>query len=324
MQAPAFWTQDSIQSRLLSPLSYVYGRAVALRRNITVTQQIGRPVICVGNFVMGGAGKTPVALSIGSWYREKGYAPHFLTRGYGGRLPGPVQVDSAIHSAAEVGDEALLLARCAPTWVSRDRPAGASAAVAAGADVIVMDDGFQNGSLHKDLSIVVIDGGYGLGNGRVFPAGPLREALGDGLSRANAIAMLGPREDMDSINLPLEIPVMGASLIPQRAPTLSQAERVVAFAGIGRPQKFFDTLADMKVKIAATKSFPDHHSYSSNEIDALKSLARRENAVLVTTEKDFVRLDGQLAEGIDTIPVIVEWKEMDALDSLLSQVVSNG
>jgi len=324
MQAPDFWANDGILSRLLAPFGWIYGIGAMARRRCTTPYRAERPIVCVGNFIAGGAGKTPVALAIADWYLAKGLSPHFLTRGYGGRLAGPLQVDLQTHSPEDVGDEALLLARKAPTWVSRTRAAGAKAAVAAGAEIIIMDDGFQNPGLYKDLSVVVVDGGYGIGNGRVMPSGPLREFLNAGLSRADAIVILGKRGDRVFAELTRNMLVIKAALTP--VPDFGNLDnnRAVAFAGIGRPQKFFDTLSDMGFEITATKSFPDHHVYSASEISELKSLAARTGASLVTTEKDYVRLDAKLAEDIRSVPVKVKWSNGMIVDGILSSVIAHG
>ncbi len=321
MQAPDFWANDSVMSRLLAPISWIYGLVATVRWRYGTPYRAERPIVCIGNLVTGGAGKTPVALAIADFYLVKGLSPHFLTRGYGGRLAGPIQVNLQTHGAEDVGDEALLLARKAPTWVSRRRAAGAKAAIAAGADIIVMDDGFQNPGLHKDLSVVVIDGGYGVGNGRVMPAGPLREFLKDGLSRMDAMVILGQNR---AFKLTTKMPTIDAFLVPEATSLLPDSRPVVAFSGIGRPQKFFDMLSEMGFEIAVAKPFTDHHTYSDVEVSALKSLASENGARLVTTEKDLVRLDLANAEGIEVVKVTVEWGDSAGIERILSAVISNG
>ena len=321
MQAPDFWANDSVMSRLLAPISWIYGLVATVRWRYGTPYRAERPIVCIGNLVTGGAGKTPVALAVADFYLVKGLSPHFLTRGYGGRLAGPIQVNLQTHGAEDVGDEALLLARKAPTWVSRRRAAGAKAAIAAGADIIVMDDGFQNPGLHKDLSVVVIDGGYGVGNGRVMPAGPLREFLKDGLSRMDAMVILGQNR---AFKLTTKMPTIDAFLVPEATSLLPDSRPVVAFSGIGRPQKFFDMLSEMGFEIAVAKPFTDHHTYSDVEVSALKSLASENGARLVTTEKDLVRLDLANAEGIEVVKVTVEWGDSAGIERILSAVISNG
>ena len=323
MRAPAFWSEDSFISRLLSPIGCAYGYAAAARSRRAKPARVNRPVICIGNLVAGGAGKTPVALAVAERLSTRGLKPHFLTRGYGGRIVGPHRVEPDQHRAADVGDEALLLAQRATTWISRDRAAGAQAAERDGADIIVMDDGLQNHGLVKDLSLVVIDGAYGIGNGRVIPAGPLREFRQDGLARADGIVVLGAVSGKTAAILPDSVPVFEASLVPTRDFGKDGAA-VVAFAGIGRPSKFFDTLSASGAQVIENRSFPDHHLYAKSEIAALKSLAARHGATLVTTEKDFIRLDPNAAAGIEAFPVLVQWRNLDRFDDFLTEAFSNG
>ena len=328
MRAPDFWAGDGVLARSLVPLGMGYHLAGRLRRALARPASVGVPVVCVGNLVAGGAGKTPVALALVEALGARGRKVQCLTRGYGGRVSGPHRVDPARDTAARVGDEALLLARAAPTWVARDRAAGARAAAAAGAEVIVMDDGFQNPSLAKDLSLVVIDGAYGFGNGRVMPAGPLRETVPGGLARAQAVVVLGPerrdlgaqlgaRPDCGPDGGPA---VLTARLAPRPGSERLAGRRVLAFAGIGRPAKFFATLADLGAKVVETRAFPDHHAYAPAEIESLRARAAALDACAVTTEKDAVRLPPELREGIEVLAVAVEWREPEALDALLDRV----
>ncbi len=324
MRAPDFWAEDGALARLLAPLGTGYDLAGRLRRALAHPASVGIPVVCVGNLVAGGAGKTPVALALIEALGARGCKVQCLTRGYGGRVSGPHRVDPARDTAARVGDEALLLARAAPTWVARDRTAGARAAATAGAEVIVMDDGFQNPSLAKDLSFVVIDGAYGFGNGRVMPAGPLRETVPGGLARAEAVVVLGPERRDLGARLDAR-PDGGPALLTARLAPRPGSERlagrtVLAFAGIGRPEKFFATLADLGAKVVETRAFPDHHAYAPAEIESLRARAAALDACAVTTEKDAVRLSSELREGIEVLAVAVEWREPEALDALLDRV----
>ncbi len=324
MRAPDFWADDGALATLLAPLGAGYDLAGRLRRALAHPASVGIPVVCVGNLVAGGAGKTPVALALIEALGARGCKVQCLTRGYGGRVSGPHRVDPARDTAARVGDEALLLARAAPTWVARDRTAGARAAATAGAEVIVMDDGFQNPSLAKDLSLVVIDGAYGFGNGRVMPAGPLRETVPGGLARAEAVVVLGPERRDLGARLDAR-PDGGPALLTARLAPRPGSERlagrmVLAFAGIGRPEKFFATLADLGAKVVETRAFPDHHAYAPAEIESLRARAAALDACAVTTEKDAVRLSSELREGIEVLAVAVEWREPEALDALLDRV----
>lgn len=306
MRAPSFWwrPQPSALARLLQPVSRLYG-SIAARRLSQAGERAAVPVICIGNFTAGGAGKTPTALKVAALLAQAGERPAFLTRGYGGRLPGPLIV--ADHDAAEVGDEPLLLARSAPTIVSRDRPAGARLAVErTGAGIIVMDDGFQNPSLAKDLSLIVVDGATGFGNGLALPAGPLRAPLAAQWPHAHALLVIGagaPGERAASEARRLAKPVFTARLEPDAASAASlRGRKVLAFAGIGRPEKFFETLRALGADVRATRAYPDHAPYAPDEITALKAQAADAGLALATTEKDAVRL-GPLAEGMAVLPV---------------------
>ncbi len=301
MRPPDFWTRAPSHplARLLAPAGALYGTLTA-RRMDRPGAPAPCPVLCVGNFTLGGAGKTPTALALARILRDElGRRPAFLSRGYGGRRAGPVAVDPASHGAADVGDEPLLLARSATTVVARDRPAGARLCVDLGADIVVMDDGLQNPSLHKTLSFAVVDGGAGIGNGRPFPAGPLRGPLARQWRHVGGLVLIGdgaPGEALARETAARGLPVHRARLVPE-APERWRGEPVVAFAGIGRPQKFFDTLAGLGARIVATKSFADHHPYRAGDLDTLRAVAEREGARLVTTEKDAVRLpEGESAE----------------------------
>lgn len=316
MKTPDFWTRPgSALGAALSPLGCVYGCAGALRASLASPARVDALVLCIGNLTAGGAGKTPVVLRIGEHLGHDRLA--FLSRGYGGRLTGPIRVSADTHSHAEVGDEPLLLARTAPTWVARDRAAGARAAVADGARVIVMDDGHQNPSLQKDISIVVIDGETGFGNGHLIPAGPLREPVARGLTRADAVVIVGDDQAGVAEMLPDGMPVIAGRIRPAVDRNDWAGRRVVAFAGIGRPEKFFASLAELGCEILARHAFADHHDFTPSEIARLRDDAEARNAALVTTEKDMVRLPPDLANGLDSLPVRFEWDDPAALDALL-------
>jgi len=314
MRAPDFWAQNDWRSRLLAPLGWLYGATVAWKANHAHPYRPSASVICVGNLSVGGTGKTPVAIEIARLLVERGRKPFFLSRGYGGKLRGPLEV-TAEHPAVEVGDEPLLLANTAPVIVSRDRRAGAMLAVEHGADTIIMDDGHQNFALAKDLSLVVVDGEAGFGNGRVVPAGPLRESVSKGLARADAVIVTG---DGSPALSDFSKPVLRTHLT-HLEPDIS-GRRVVAFAGIGRPEKFFQSLRAQGADLLDTKSYADHHAYSAGEIARLRSKARAHNAELVTTEKDFVRLTPLEREGIRALPVRATFDDAAALERLLDSL----
>ncbi len=327
MTPPAFWSRPpGLAAALLAPLGALYGAAGRVRQAWARPWGAPVPVVCVGNLVLGGAGKTPVALAIARTLTAAGLAPHFLTRGYGGRLAGPVRVDPALHDAEAVGDEPLLLAAEAPAWVARDRAAGARAAVAGGAGAIVMDDGFQNPYLRKDLSLVVVDGAAGLGNGAVFPAGPLRETVRCGMARADAVVVMG--EDRAGIGRRLAaavpgrppLPVLRARLVPEPEAARLRGAAVLAFAGIGRPEKFFATLEALGATLVGRYGFPDHHRYSPDELMRLAERAAALNARLVTTAKDHVRLPAAARAMAEAVAVRVAWDDEAALRRVLATV----
>lgn len=307
MQAPEFWRRRGWQALALEPAAQGFAAAGALRRALARPVKAPVPVLCVGNLVAGGAGKTPVTLELARLLTTDGHRPHILTRGYGGALAGPVLVDPRAYDFRAVGDEALLLAAAAPTWIARDRPAGARAAAAAGAGLILMDDGLQNPSLTKDLALMVVDAGYGFGNGRVMPAGPLREPRATGLGRAQAAVLIGRDGDHIGPELARHLPVAYARLEPDADPERWRGRRVVAFAGIGRPQKFFDSLAELGADLIAGIGFPDHHPYRSGELDALMREADQAGAAAVTTTKDWVRLPADLRTRVETLAVRLAW-----------------
>lgn len=292
-KAPGFWSraQPTGGAQLLRPIAAVYG-AIAGRRMARAGYRSRLPVICIGNFTAGGAGKTPAALWIAAELQRLGRRPAFLTRGYGGTISGPHHVDPRQDTARTTGDEPLLLASVAPTVVARDRAAGARLIETLEADVIVMDDGLQNPTLEKQLAIAVVDAGAGLGNGLVIPAGPLRAPLAAQIARVQAIVRVGVAGEGAR---PLEIagwkrPIHAAWLEPVGDTGWLAGRPVVAFAGIGRPEKFFATLKQLGADLVATHAFADHHAFTVAEAQALLDDAHVRGAMLVTTEKDHVRL----------------------------------
>ncbi|KMO31423.1 tetraacyldisaccharide 4'-kinase [Methylobacterium variabile] len=322
-QAPDFWwrADRAPAARLLAPIGLVYG-ALAARRMARPGAAAPCPVVCIGNFSLGGAGKTPTALAVAGLLRDLGRRPAFLSRGYGGRLSGPVRVDPARHDAAAVGDEPLLLTRAAPTIVARDRVAGAQACREAGADVVVMDDGLQNPSLAKDLALAVFDGAVGLGNGRVVPAGPLRAPAAAQWPRIHAALVIGDGAPGARVLAEAEargLPALRGRLVPDpAAATALRGRRLLAFAGIGRPDKFFSTLRDLGADLRDARAFPDHHAFTAAEAAALAAEAARRDLLLVTTEKDRVRLPAEMPVG--TLPVVLALEDPEALAGLLRRL----
>ncbi|MEM7566190.1 MAG: tetraacyldisaccharide 4'-kinase [Pseudomonadota bacterium] len=327
-RAPGFWTKPGHPlARLLSPLGAVVGLVAARRMGRPALHRPSMPVICIGNFVAGGQGKTPLALALAAVLKARGRDPVFLSRGYGGTQSGPLLIGH--ETAEDVGDEPLLLARAAPCIVARDRVAGARLAetLGLGAPVLILDDGFQNPALAKRLSLVAVDAGFGFGNGYVLPAGPLRAPLAAQWPQADAVVLIGERAsaDVEAAAQRAETPVLRASLQADRG-AIASGSPLVAYAGIGRPAKFFDTLKGLGAALAATRAFPDHHAYTEEDARALLALAEAHGARLVTTEKDAARLANTrtpdlaaLYAGSDVLPVALTFDVPDALTDLLRE-----
>ncbi|HRI76609.1 MAG TPA: tetraacyldisaccharide 4'-kinase [Alphaproteobacteria bacterium] len=329
-KTPAFWYDTAAplakqKAALLAPFAALYGMAVRQRFDLYYPVPMARPVVCVGNLVAGGAGKTPVVLSLVELLQARGYNPHLLTRGYGGSEPGPIQVSPDRDTADDVGDEALLLVTKAPTWVSKSRPLGAQSAIDTGANIIVMDDGYQNPSIYKDFSLLVIDGASGFGNGRLLPAGPLREPLDFGLARAHAVVLLGEDKagvaDMLRQYAP-DTSVLNARLVPDAANPELFGKKVFAFAGIGRPEKFRESLAAAGAVLEGWGSYPDHCAYTEEDLQELMTAAAAQDALVITTAKDHVRLPPALRTKVQIFGVHVVWEDEAQLLTLLDEAVS--
>jgi tetraacyldisaccharide 4'-kinase len=322
MKSPGFWQKPNAPlARLLAPLGWAYAEVTAWHLAHGHPWNAPVPVICIGNLTAGGAGKTPIVRDLARRLKIQGYRPGIVSRGYGGTAEGPLKVDPDLHHAALVGDEPLLLARDAPCWVTKDRAEGARAMVADGIDVILMDDGLQNPTLHKDLCIIVVDGTTGFGNGRPIPAGPLREHVAAGVARADALIITGE----DGCNLggifSSQIKVLQTSVAIQNG---LPAGALVAFAGIGRPEKFRTTLVSAGANVVDFQAFADHHAYSEGELTALSAKAQRLGAELVTTEKDWVRLNAGWRNKIKAIEIKVIWRDEAGIASLLDGLVRSG
>ena len=327
MHEPAFWYRPaSWMSRFLMPLGAIYG-AIASHRLQRSGFDAGIPVLCVGNYHVGGAGKTPTVLALVKLLRELGETPVVLSRGYGGQLRGPIKVDPARHTAKDVGDEPLMLARTVPVVVSRQRADGVPLARSLGATVILMDDGFQSPVVAKDASLIVIDSDRGLGNGFVFPAGPLRAPLKPQLARTDALIVVGAGAASDAVSeaaAAREALVLSAHLEPDATSLAAlKGKRVFAFAGIGDPQRFFGTLRGAGIEVARERSFADHHRFSDAEIENLMADAKADGLTLVTTEKDFARLRGgsempALVRDIVPFKVALEFADGAGLRRFLS------
>jgi tetraacyldisaccharide 4'-kinase len=328
MREPAFWYRpSSSMSLLLSPLAAIYG-AVAAHRLQREGFDAGIPVFCVGNYHVGGSGKTPTVLALVKLLRDLGETPVVLSRGYGGRLRGPVMVEPGRHLAVDVGDEPLMLAQTVPVAVARERLDGLALAKSQGATVIVMDDGFQNPAIAKDASLIVIDAHRGLGNSRVFPAGPLRAPLPPQIERTDALIVVGEGSAAEAVAAKIaarDKPVLTAQLKADDAALSSlRGQRVLAFAGIGDPERFFRTLRSNGVEVIGQRAFADHHPFTQGEVEALVAEAKRDALKLVTTEKDLARLgsSGELppwAQGIVAFPVKLEFDSAIKLRRFVSE-----
>jgi len=333
MREPSFWWREpGLASALLAPVAAVYG-AVAAHRMARPGLRAGLPVLCIGNFTLGGTGKTPAVITIAKMLRDAGERPFCLSRGYGGSLAGPKLVDAQADLPGAVGDEALLLARAAPSIVARDRVAGAEAARAAGASVVIMDDGLQNPSLIKDFTLAVIDGRRGFGNGMVFPAGPLRAPLRPQWACTDALMVIGDVSGAaEAVATAKErgLPVLHAKLVADAAAVTALAgKRVLAFAGIGDPGRFFATIADAEIEAPQCVPFPDHHRFSAEEAAALVMQAEHEGLELLTTEKDHVRMTGNAAcsalwARAQVLPATLVVEEADELRRLIADAIARG
>jgi tetraacyldisaccharide 4'-kinase len=327
VRAPGFWARrpPGLLARALAPLGALYG-ALTARRMARSGLRVEAPVVCVGNFVAGGAGKTPAAIAVAGLLREMGERVAFLSRGYGGaRRAGALAVDPDRHRAAEVGDEPLLLARAAPCFVARDRRLAARAAIAAGASVLVLDDGLQSPALAKDFSFAVVDGGAGFGNGLCLPAGPLRAPPARQLPFVSAILFVDGVSDA-SIRAYEAVsgkPVFAARLEPDPAVAARlRNQNVLAFAGIGRPGKFFATLKALGARVVVARAFSDHQRYSGAALDALFAEAASLGLTPVTTEKDLVRLAPDRADKVVALPVALRFDDAPAVKALLGAALA--
>ncbi|WP_349236317.1 tetraacyldisaccharide 4'-kinase [Bosea sp. WAO] len=332
MSAPGFWwrTPPAVPARLLQPLGALYG-AATLSRMRRPGADAGIPVICVGNFVAGGAGKTPTVLALAERLTAIGEKPFVLSRGYGGREAGPLRVEPARHGAADIGDEPLLMAGHVPVIVARDRPAGAGLARAQGASLIVMDDGLQNPSLRKDLRLAVVDGAAGIGNGFCFPAGPLRAPIEGQLGETDAVIVIGAGEPGEAVArraqaADRQVLRAALSVAPEVRARIAGLS-VLAASGIGRPEKFAATLRENGASVVRERRYGDHHPYAASDVAALIADAKAQGCVVAVTEKDMVKLaplwPAEERERLLAVPVRLGFEDENALAALLRQAMSD-
>ena len=320
MRTPAFWVSLNLTSALLWPASFLYRLGRTMRYRFVKPWRAPVPVVCIGNATAGGAGKTPTALAIGTMLKARGVNAFFLSRGYGGSATQPTLVDPAKHTAEEVGDEPLLLAGLLPTIVSADRVAGAQKAIELGAKLIVMDDGFQNPSLTKTLSFLVIDSVNGFGNGLLLPAGPLREPKASAFARTDAIVLIGKGKNTPA--LPPGKAVLSAQIAPMPEALGLKGKKIYAFCGIAYPQKFFALLESLGAEIIERKAYGDHAPYTPPQILSLATRAKADGALLVTTTKDAARITGRLRGMLTVVDVELVFDDGAAVQALLDTVLS--
>lgn len=313
---PTWWQERSITTYLLRPLSYIYYTIFRLRRWIARPLKLSVPVICVGNATAGGAGKTPFVIYLLKYFQERNVSVACVSKGYGGKLTSSIQVDPSVHDAYLVGDEPLLLAKIAPTFIGKNRKRTLQLAEGSGADLIIMDDGYQNPTVSKDFHFLVVDGTHGIGNGLLLPAGPLRETFDSAIAKAHAVIIMGEKNR----KIEEKIQSHGTHYFYahyQTSTPPSKNQSLVAFSGIANPDKFFNFLRSFGATLQLTRPFPDHYMFSHHDLQSLLIQARSCKAKLITTEKDWIRLPEHWQKDIDYCPITLGWEDEGAITGLL-------
>ena len=324
LKAPKFWylKKDTFFSFILFPLSLIFRLGTKIRNITSHAYKSNIPIICIGNIVVGGAGKTPVSLKIGKILIEAGYNPHFVSKGYAGIIKNNTLVEPW-HSPKSVGDESLLLSEIAPTWVGINRNKSIKLAKNKGANCVIMDDGFQNPKIYKDFSIIVINASQEFGNKRVIPSGPLRESIKRGLSRTNLIVVIGDVTDYLKNTIPNHIPIISAKFVINKNNKIFKGQKITAFAGIAYPEKFFNSLRDQGAKISKEVTYPDHHIFDENDLLSLAEIANQTKSILVTTQKDFVRIPKSYRALVNTLEGEIFFDNEDLIKEIISNVIEN-
>jgi len=324
LKAPKFWylKRNTFLSSILYPLSLLFGLGTQIRNIVSITHKSSLPIICVGNIVIGGAGKTPVSLKIGKMLIKAGYSPHFVSKGYAGVITNSTLVETW-HSPKSVGDESLLLAKVAPTWIGLNRNESIKSAVKKGADCIIMDDGFQNPTIHKNFSIIVINASQEFGNRKVIPSGPLRESIKRGFARTNLIIIIGDLTENLKKIIPDHIPMISAKFIINNKNRIFKGQKITAFAGIAYPEKFFTSLKEQGAKIENKTTYPDHHIYDENDLLSLAEIANKTSSILVTTQKDFIRIPKSYRSLVSTLDGEIFFENEDLIKEILTNIIEN-
>ena len=324
LKAPKFWynKKNTFLSQVLYPLSLIFRLGTKIRIITSKTKKATLPIICIGNIVVGGAGKTPVSLKIGKILIKAGYKPHFISKGYAGIIKSSTLVENW-HSPQSVGDESILLAEIAPTWIGQDRNESATLAASSGSDCLIMDDGFQNPTIHKDYSITVINASQEFGNRKVMPSGPLRESIKRGFSRTNLFIIIGETTEFLQKNIPDHIPTIKAKFAINKNNKIFKGQKITAFAGIAYPEKFFNSLTEQGAIIVKEVTYPDHHIYDENDLLSLAEIANKTKSILVSTQKDFVRIPKSYRSLVNTLEGEIIFDNEDLIKEILSNVIEN-